>query len=140
MPHINNVLLIDDQESFNFMHEKTIEKAEFSHDIKTFESGATALAYLWRLSLSNPEKFPDMIFLDLNMPVMSGWDFLDSIKNLSDSVLKNCKIFILTSSIDNRDIEQSKEYKMVTDFISKPLTEKRLQDISVEPHSTTNWK
>ena len=140
MSQLTNVFLIDDSESFNYINVKTMERAGFTQEIKTFESGTAALAHIWKLSPSHPEKFPDMIFLDIAMPIMNGWDFLDSIKNLSDSVLKNCKLFILTSSIDQVDIDHAKKYKMVIDFISKPLTVGKLQSIGVEPHSTTRQK
>ena len=134
MSQIANVFLIDDSETFNYINLKTMEKAGFAKTIKTFDSGSTALAYIWKLSPSHPEKFPDMIFLDLNMPVMSGWEFLDSIKNLAGTILKNCKLFILTSSIDRADIDHSDQYTMVSDFISKPLTVKTLESLSPDAH------
>ena len=137
MSQINNVFLIDDSEAFNYMHLKTMERAHFAQQVKTFESGTSALALLRQLSISNPGEFPDMIFLDINMPGMNGWDFLDSIENFSISVLRNCKVFLLTSSIDQNDIDHAKTYEMVSDFISKPLTVERLQSIGAEePHST----
>jgi CheY-like chemotaxis protein len=137
MSHKNNVFLIDDDETVNFINTKIMEKADFAQEIKTFQSGLSALAQLRQLRATNPEKFPDMIFLDLSMPGMNGWEFLDNIVDSSDSLLKDCKLFILTSSIDEHDIERAKKYKMVSDFISKPLTPERFESISVEPHSTT---
>lgn len=137
MVQIDNVFLIDDSETFNFMHKRIMEKADFAQKVKTFDNAASALNILKELPLSHPENFPDMIFLDISMPEMNGWEFLDSIVGLSDSVLKNCKIYILTSSIDKDDVAHSKKYEMISDFISKPLTVERLQAISVEPHSTS---
>ena len=130
MPQINNVILIDDDEMFNFINVKTMEKATFAHKVKIFDNATTALDELRQLSISNPHEFPDIIFLDINMPVMNGWEFLDEFEKFSESLVGNCKVFMLTSSIDQSDITKSKNYRLVNDFISKPLTEKRLQLLS----------
>ena len=130
MPQINNVILIDDDEMFNFINEKTMEKATFAQKVKTFDNANSALDELRQLSISNPDEFPDIIFLDINMPVMNGWEFLDEFMKFSESLIENCKVFMLTSSIDQNDIKKSKDYKMVNDFISKPLTAGRLHLLS----------
>lgn len=130
MAQINNVILIDDDEMFNFINVKTMEKVTFAQKVKTFDNANSALEELRELSLSNPDEFPDIIFLDINMPVMNGWEFLDECAKFSESLLENCKVFMLTSSIDQNDMEKSKDYKIVNDFISKPLTAKRLQLLS----------
>ena len=137
MVKIDNVFLIDDSEIFNFMHAKAMEKAGFAQKVRVFDNATSALEILKQLPVSHPENFPDVIFLDISMPEMDGWEFLDSIVDLSTTVLTNCRIYILTSSIDENDVAHSKQYDMVSDFISKPLTPERLQAISVEPHSTS---
>lgn len=132
----NKVFLIDDNEIENLMNVKTMEKTLFAQNVKTFENAEYALDVIKQLSISNPEKLPDMIFLDINMPIMNSWDFLDRIVTFSGSILENCKIYILTSSIDENDVAHSKKYEIVSDFIPKPLTVERLQAISIEPHPT----
>jgi len=138
MPQPNNVFLIDDSEIDNYMNVKTMKQAFFAQNVKTFDNAKYALDVIKQLYITNPEKMPDMIFLDINMPIMSGWDFMDRIIGFSDSILKNCKIYILTSSIDENDVAHSKKYEIVSDFIPKPLTVERLQAISIEPHKTAN--
>ena len=135
MRQINSVFLIDDNETFNLIHVRTMEKANFAEKIKTFDNANAALDDLRQLSGIYPDEFPDMIFLDINMPVMNGWEFLNELRKFSDSLLENCKVFMLTSSIDQNDIEHSKHYKPVYDFISKPLTVERLHLISDEAQS-----
>lgn len=132
MSQINNVILIDDDEMFNFINLKTMEKVAFAQHVKTFDNAAAALDELRILSNSNPGEFPDIIFLDINMPEMNGWDFLDELTKFSEVLLENCKVFMLTSSIDQNDVKKAKDYKMVNDFISKPLTTGRLQLLSAE--------
>lgn len=138
MSQFNNVFLIDDDGVFNFITARTIKNLTFAEKVTTFDNAQTAFQELQQLSRYKPEEFPDMIFLDLNMPKMNGWEFLNEYEKISDSLVKKCKIVILTSSIDGADIKYSKSYKAVTDFVSKPLTVERLQGITDEPQSTTN--
>ena len=132
MSRINNVILIDDDEMFNFINVKTMEKVSFAQHVKTFDNATAALDELRIISSSNQHEFPDIIFLDINMPEMNGWEFLDELTKFSEVLLEHCKIYMLTSSIDQNDIKKSKDYKMVNDFISKPLTPRRLQLLSAE--------
>ena len=73
----------------------------------------------------------DVIFLDINMPGMNGWEFLDEFNNLTHHVKTRCKIFMLTSSIDPSDIKKSQTYSTVKDFITKPLTKEKLEKLSL---------
>ena len=126
---INNILLIDDDNIFNFLNKKIIQKSLITLSIKSYVNPAKALEALRDIS-ATPDIFPEIIFLDINMPIMDGWEFLDEFEKLPEKALVKCGVYILTSSIDPSDIEKSREYRCVKDFISKPLTKEILESVS----------
>jgi CheY-like chemotaxis protein len=103
-----------------------ITKALFSNEIATAKNGQDALIYFDTLKTNNSTK-PQLIFLDLNMPVMDGWEFLDSFITSAYSEFHDTKVIILSSTIDPEDIEKSKHYPMVIDFLSKPISKEMLE-------------
>jgi CheY-like chemotaxis protein len=123
---LNNILLIDDDTTLNFLHTKLIERSGFVKKVMTSNYANIALHDLKNILNTTPDLFPELIFLDLNMPYMDGWEFLDEYEKFSDQVHKKTKLFILTSSIDPKDIERSKNYKTVNRFFSKPLSIEKL--------------
>jgi CheY-like chemotaxis protein len=107
-----------------------ITKASFSKEIATAKNGEEALKYFNTLKQTNPNstlKKPQMIFLDLNMPVMGGWEFLDCFVTADYSDFNETKVIILSSTIDPEDLEKSKKYPMVMDFLSKPISKEMLE-------------
>lgn len=122
MENSYHILLIDDDRAFNFLNEKIIEFEKFATKVSSHVSAQEAIDELRELAQNNPEGFPDFIFLDINMPEMDGWEFMDQFGLLSDSVKSKCKIFILTSSLNPIDIAKSKTYNEISGFASKPLT------------------
>ncbi len=129
MKQIKNILLIDDDNIFNFINKKIITMGNFAENVRSYIDAAKALAELNLLCEKGGDNFPDIIFLDINMPLMDGWEFLDEFERLPELYLRICKVYMLTSSIDPLDIEKSKTYKTVEDFISKPLSEKILRSV-----------
>lgn len=122
MRPINQVLLVDDDPISNIINEKIIQTSKCSMSVKSYLNASEALDYLKQRLHADLTKFPDVIFLDINMPEMNGWEFFEELNKFPDFILKECKVFMLSSSIDDDDIEKAKTYKMVYDFISKPLT------------------
>jgi CheY-like chemotaxis protein len=110
-----------------------ITKASFSNEIATAKNGEEALKYFNTLKQTNSnsdlKKQPQLIFLDLNMPVMGGWEFLDSFSTSDYSDYNSTKVIILSSTIDPEDLEKSKKYPMVIDFLSKPISKEMLEYI-----------
>lgn len=130
MTFCKTVWLIDDDEISNLLTEKTLEINNFSSQVRSFTNAQEALAEL-KVS-TRPEALPDFIFLDLNMPVLSGWDFLETYRKLSEEVKKNCTLYMLSSSINLADIDKAKLYEDVRDFFHKPLNKMNLAVIKFQ--------
>jgi CheY-like chemotaxis protein len=119
------VVLIDDDPVTNLVNTRIFMK-HFTIDVNVFTNPLVALANLKEAALAGRADFPDYIFLDINMPEMEGWDFLDAFQQFPNAAKEKCQIIILTSSIDFCDIDKSKTYTAVQDFISKPLTVEKI--------------
>jgi len=116
-------LLIDDNYIDNFVTRKILEGSNFAESIVVVRSATEAIA-----SLSAGTIKPDVIFLDVRMPLMSGFEFLDEYDKI-DMDKTNIKIFMLSSSLDPMDMRKSTDNKYITQFIHKPLTQKALEEL-----------
>ncbi len=125
---IDLVMLIDDNETDNFISKRIIEIAEFAGEVVIKNSGQSALNYIEQYK-SEPEKLPELIFLDINMPIVDGFVFLYEFENFPPEVKDKCKIVILSSSDNKRDIDKIVNNDHVIKFITKPLTEATLTEI-----------
>jgi CheY-like chemotaxis protein len=130
---LNCVLLIDDDEPTNFLNTMLIEETHCSEYIQVKQSGQDALNYLTSCEPYSPESknfpCPDLIFLDINMPAMNGWEFLAKYNELEKKHNGDCIIVMLTTSLDPEDEVKAKKIKGVTDFKYKPLTKKIVGEI-----------
>ena len=124
-----SVLLIDDDEINNFISIKLIKKALQNTEIVACLNGRFALDQLIEIQKNDPSKLPDYILLDINMPVMNGWEFLDEYKRLNIDPLGKSKIFIISSSVFSNDINKAKSYPLVKNFISKPLNVEKIVEL-----------
>jgi CheY-like chemotaxis protein len=113
-----HALLIDDNEIDNYITKSVITKSNIAGKITDITSSMEALEYL--KSLSNSAEFPDAIFLDIRMPEMDGFDFLDAYIKLFETH-KHCQVFMLSSSTDQMDIERALLYPVVKKYLNKPL-------------------
>jgi len=125
----DRVLLIDDNDIDNFINERMITTNSFSKGVIVKNSGESALQYL-KENADNESNLPRIIFLDLNMPVMDGFAFLSEFEKLPDSVKKNCKVIVLSSSISPEDINRASTNPFVVKYVNKPLNEKYLAAIN----------
>lgn len=128
------ILCVDDDPITLMLCKMVIKKASFSNEIATAKNGEEALNYFNSQKEKNSKeesikKYPQLIFLDLNMPIMGGWDFLDSFNTPNYSDYNNTKVIILSSTIDPEDLLKAKKYPMVIDFLSKPISKEMLEYI-----------
>lgn len=123
-----SVLLIDDSYIDNLINRKILDNGNFAESITVIQSPKEAFAYISELNIGGKE-LPEVIFLDLRMPVMNGFEFLKALLELPDLKPGKIKIYVLTSSLDPKDIKRVKENEFVSKFIGKPLTNQILQEI-----------
>jgi CheY-like chemotaxis protein len=126
---LNCVLLIDDDEPTNFLNQIIIEGSGCAEEIKTAQSGREALDYLLRINSDQTYPCPDLIFLDINMPAMNGWEFLEKYRQLDSHYKGKVMIVMLTTSLFPEDKQRSKEIQEISAFENKPLTEEKLDNI-----------
>ncbi|MEP6465209.1 MAG: response regulator [Parafilimonas sp.] len=123
-----SVLLIDDDTIYQFVSCKTLESTGYISKIKVCSNGEEAYKFLEN-NMRNADELPDVILLDVNMPVMNGWQFLDAYKYLRPNLSKEIHLFIVTSSMNDQDKEYSKRYNCVQDYIVKPLAKDKISEI-----------
>ena len=126
---LDRILCVDDDPITLMLYKMVITKAGFSKQIDTACNGEDALNYFQRLQQSQSTEIPQLIFLDLNMPVMGGWEFLDLFSALEDQYSKSIKVIVLSSTIDPQDIEKAKSYSNVIGFRSKPISKEMLDEL-----------
>jgi CheY-like chemotaxis protein len=127
---IDLVMLVDDNDTDNFISKRIIEITKFARRVEVKGSGKSALDYL-KENQSIVENLPNIIFLDINMPIVDGFVFLYEFEKFSELVRNKCKVIILSSSDNKRDIDKIVNNNHVIKFITKPLTEVALDEIKL---------
>lgn len=125
---LNLVMLVDDNDVDNFISKRVIELNGFAKSVETQNSGSSALAYLDQYQ-DEPDMLPELIFLDINMPIVDGFVFLYELENFPETVQKKCKVVILSSSDNKKDIDKIISNTHVIKFITKPLTDHALKEV-----------
>ncbi len=122
------IYLIDDDNIYQYAIKRKILKRKLSVKIATFKNGREAINQLIK-AMETGEPLPYMILLDLNMPIMDGWDFLEQFIRLQTIIKKKIQVYVVSSSIQTSDIDRARSVYGVTDYIVKPMEDKQLDDI-----------
>ena len=130
---VGTVMLIDDNEIDNLINQKMLESVDLCETILVHTGAKSALEFLSNIekisSKGADDCIPDIIFLDLDMPLMDGFQFLEEYEKLSDKTKQKSKIFMLTSSINPQDLNRSKKSKYITKYLNKPLSGETMEKI-----------
>ena len=132
MPHqkLDLACIIDDDNLYLKIVQRIIESKKLCKEIIIFKNGKDAIDHFKSIiNDSNMKKIPDVIFLDLNMPIMDGWEFLDEFLKIPRSLKKRITLYVVSSSIDPRDINRAKSISLVEDYLIKPITYEELKKV-----------
>lgn len=132
-----SICIIDDDAIYQFTIKKTIEQVGFVSDAMFFSNGEEAAKFLNK-NASNIETLPDVIFLDINMPVMDGWQFLEEYTSMKYRLKKAIKIYMVTSSPNLLDMERALKISEISEYIIKPITTDKVKEIIKNIESFSN--
>lgn len=124
MKKIDVLYVVDDDEIYQFLTSELINSTELVNQVKFFSNGSEAIEYIERVK-DTPEELPEVILLDLFMPVLDGWGFLEKFTTVKPKIRKKIVIYVISSSIDPEDIQKAKSISEVTEYIIKPLTREK---------------
>ncbi len=132
MKKLNSILLVDDDKASIYLTQEMLSEMEIANHIFVCKNGKEALQFIQdnclNISIPNPIQCPDVIFLDINMPLMNGFEFLDALHNLPGLERQFMTIIMLTTSTRADDMNRAWQYN-ITEYIEKPLTEEKLQSL-----------
>ncbi|RFS13631.1 response regulator [Emticicia sp. C21] len=126
MRKINNAWIIDDDKILTYVLQRIMGSVDSFDKIEIFQNGKEAINHL-SVVKKDPDSLPDLIILDINMPVMDGWQFLDEFEKIH--LDKKITLYIVSSSIDIQDHNKAKKYKTVSDFLIKPIGKKQIEQM-----------
>jgi CheY-like chemotaxis protein len=122
------IALVDDDKVFQITASRTIMAAQLTDKILQFENGEDALVFL-KDHAGDSETLPDYIFLDINMPIVDGWMFLEDYSLFKTNLSKKILIYMVSSSIDPRDVDRAKQNENIREYIIKPVTREKFIEL-----------
>lgn len=125
-----NISIIDDDPIYQFTARKMLERLGIVNEITLYSDGDTALDALKQID--NPSVYPDIFFVDINMPVCGGWEFIERLREINQTGLNGSKIYVVSSSIDKEDEERAAKTEGVRGYIVKPLSKNLLLKLLTE--------
>ncbi|MES2003674.1 MAG: response regulator [Bacteroidota bacterium] len=123
------VCVIDDDNIYQYTARVILESTGLIKEIQSFYDGNEALNFIKKNIHQSRESLPDVIFLDINMPVMNGWEFLDEYNKLSTNLTKPILVYVVSSSVNSTDMQRSRAYETVTDYLVKPVNRNTYQEL-----------
>ena len=120
-----NVCLIDDDKVYQFTSKMILEATQLTSRITTFFNGQEAIEFFLDPANQQIDILPDVIFLDINMPIMNGWNFLEEFDKIFYTLPKKILIYVVSSSVDDSDMEKSKSFVSVADYVIKPINKEK---------------
>ena len=127
---VNRIMLIDDSDAINELNRYYLEKLNLCEEILIHNNGLDAIQEL-KKSVEENRSFPNLILLDIKMPIMDGFEFLDEYIHLPEKHKLNCHIIMLTTSLDEKDEKRALSYDVVKGYYRKPISDVELQSILV---------
>ena len=128
MKKIDSICVIDDDPIFIYGTKRIMNEVGFSDKILIYNNGQDAIDGLTAMA-NDHKNLPSVIFLDLNMPIMNGWEFLEDFAKILEQNKDNVTVYILSSSVDPRDLERIKHYPIVKNYILKPISPEDLENV-----------
>ena len=122
------IAVIDDDNVYQFTASRTLKATKLAHEILQFANGQEALIFLSK-HVEQPQQLPDIIFLDINMPITDGWMFLDEFLKLKAELQKKIRIYMVSSSIDPRDMNRARNNPDVSDYVEKPISMNKFAEL-----------
>lgn len=124
--HSPLIWVIDDDDIHNYVVKHLLNLTDVPCKSEVFSEAAISVERIKNLPIAD---LPEIILLDINMPIMNAWDFLDVIKTIAPHPLPATRIFMLSSSIYEKDIEKAKEYPVISGYLTKPVSLKTLNNV-----------
>ena len=128
MSNLLKTCIVDDDLVYRFTMVKTLESTKLPMDIMAFSDGEEAINFMFD-NIDQDAEFPDVIFLDIDMPIMDGFQFMEEFVKIKPRVGKSITVYMVSSSLDPRDIERAHNISAISDYIVKPIGLVRLKEI-----------
>lgn len=138
MNSVFNICVVDDDDIYQFTTTKTLESLDIEKSIDVFSDGEEALDFILN-NINEVDRLPDVILLDINMPIMDGFQFMDEYDKIKSKLAKNITIFMVSSSVDPVDMDRAKNINAITDYLLKPIKSDDLKELVLNLEANRNY-